>query len=327
MKHVVSIKNLSKSFGPVAALKGVSFDVPANSIFGLLGPNGAGKTTLFSVVADFLKADAGTVEVLGVDTREIVRLQQRLSILPQDAQFQQNVPILDQLIFFRLLAGRSKQQARAEVMQSLKLVGLESVAGRRIRALSHGMIKRLDIAQAFLGEPEVILLDEPTAGLDPANARQIRDLIKRLQERATVVVSSHNLAEIQELCDHVAILDHGSLVLTGSVDEITLADREYNLTLSRPLETAELENIGTLAGVRKIDLLPATPRNQNNGSADYLVVLDLCEETVNADDVLASILRTLLQAQITPRKLTEGRSLESRFLHLTGGRRQQHRAS
>ncbi|MHC4352715.1 MAG: ABC transporter ATP-binding protein, partial [Planctomycetota bacterium] len=204
MTHVVSIEGISKRFGRIQALNDVSFEVPSNSIFGLLGPNGAGKTTLFSIVADFLKADAGTIEVLGIDTRTISRLQGRLSILPQDAQFQRNVPILDQLVFFRLLAGRTKKQAHVEVVHSLELVGLESFAKRRVGSLSHGMVKRLGIAQAFLGHPEVILLDEPTAGLDPASARQIRDLIKQLQERATIVVSSHNLAEIQELCGHVA---------------------------------------------------------------------------------------------------------------------------
>ena len=150
MTNVVSIKELSKKFGRIQALNKVSFEIPSNSIFGLLGPNGAGKTTLFSIVADFLKADAGTVEVLGIDTRYISRLQGRLSILPQDAQFQRNVPVLDQLVFFRLLAGRTKKQANDEVLHSLELVGLKSVAKRCVSSLSHGMVKRLGIAQAFL---------------------------------------------------------------------------------------------------------------------------------------------------------------------------------
>ena len=124
--EVVSIQGITKGFGRVQALDNVTFGVPTHAIFGLLGPNGAGKTTLFSIIADFLKADKGTVEVLGHDTRHISRLQGRLTILPQDAQFQRNVPILDQLVFFRLLAGRTKVQARDEVMHCLELVGLES---------------------------------------------------------------------------------------------------------------------------------------------------------------------------------------------------------
>ncbi|MHC4462579.1 MAG: ABC transporter ATP-binding protein [Planctomycetota bacterium] len=319
MTQVVSIKGLSKRFGRIQALNNVSFEVPSHSIFGLLGPNGAGKTTLFSVVADFLKADAGTVEVFGIDTRHIWCLRGCLSILPQDAQFQRNVPILDQLVFFRLLAGRTKRQAQEEVIHSLDMVGLQSYAKRRVSSLSHGMVKRLGIAQAFLGHPEVILLDEPTAGLDPAGARQIRDLIKQLQERATLMVSSHNLGEIQELCDHVAILDHGNLVLAGSVDEITRADREYNLCLSRPLKNSELERLSSIEGVRSITMLSQSGANQDKGTAEYLVTLDLSADHVNQDAVIGAILRSILDMGVTPRKLAEGRSLESHFLEVTGG--------
>ncbi len=318
MTNVVSIKELSKKFGRIQALNKVSFDIPSNSIFGLLGPNGAGKTTLFSIIADFLKADAGTVEVLGIDTRYISRLQGRLSILPQDSQFQRNVPILDQLVFFRLLAGRTKKQANEEVLHSLELVGLKSVAKRRVNSLSHGMVKRLGIAQAFLGSPEVILLDEPTAGLDPASARQIRDLIKQLQQHATIVVSSHNLDEVQELCDHVAILDHGNLVLAGSVDEITRADREYNLSLSRPLKESELEKLTSIEGVRSIKMLSIPAASQNKKSTDYLVTLNLSADHLDQDAVITPVLRTLLDMSVTPRKLTEGRSLETQFLEVTG---------
>ncbi len=317
MTNVVSINGLSKRFGRIQALNKVSFEVPSNSIFGLLGPNGAGKTTLFSIIADFLKADAGTIKVLGIDTRHISRLQGRLSTLPQDAQFQRNVPILEQLVFFRLLAGRTKKQAREEVIHSLELVGLKSVAKRRVRSLSHGMVKRLGISQAFLGHPEVILLDEPTAGLDPASARQIRDLIKQLKQRATIVVSSHNLAEIQELCDHVAILDHGNLVLAGSVDEITRADREYNLSLSRPLQNSELQQLNSIKGVRSIKML-SHPAGRGKESADYLLTLNLSDDHLDQDAVIAPVLRSLLDMSITPRKLTEGRSLETQFLEVTG---------
>jgi len=320
MTQAVSIKGLSKRFGRVQALNDASFEVPSHSIFGLLGPNGAGKTTLFSVTANFLKANAGTVEVLGIDTRYISRLRGRLSILPQDAEFQRNVPILDQLAFFCRLAGRTKQQAQEEVLHTLDMVGLQSVAKRRAGSLSHGMIKRLGVAQAFLGHPEVILLDEPTSGLDPANARQVRDLIKQLQESATILVSSHNLAEIQELCDHVAILDHGRLVLAGSVEEITRSHRECNLDLSRPLQDGELERLGTIPGVRSLERVSSPAGNVANDtrSAEYLVKLDLAAQGIDQDTVVAALLRTVLDMGITPRRLTEGRSLETQFLEVTG---------
>src|SRR5262245_26135379 len=194
---VVRIEDLTKHFGRVKALEGVSFDTPANSIFGLVGPNGAGKTTLFSLAAGFLKPTRGWIEVLGIDVENISALRGRLSILPQDALFQANVPILEQLIFFGRLNGLSWEAARAEAIEALNIVGLGEAASRNPRVLSHGMAKRLGIAQAFLGAPEVVILDEPTSGLDPANARSIRHLVRDLRRTGTVVISSHNLREIQ----------------------------------------------------------------------------------------------------------------------------------
>ena len=317
--HAISINEISKNFGRIQALNSVTFDVPSRSIFGLLGPNGAGKTTLFSVIASFLKPDTGNVEVLGIDNYRISQLRDRLSIFPQDAQFQRNVPIIDQLVFFRLLGGRTRCQAQKEVLQTLDMVGLQSVAKRRVGTLSHGMLKRLGIAQAFLGHPEVILLDEPTAGLDPANAHQIRDLIKKLQEHATIMVSSHNLAEIQELCEYVAILDHGKLILAGLVDEITRAGREYNLDLSRTLKEGEIENLSTLVGIRDIKEISVVDHTQFKVSASYHVTLDFSGDNIDQDDVVAALLRKILDMGITPRKITEGHSLETHFLEITEG--------
>jgi len=309
MAPVVHIQNISKRFGDIAALDGVSIDVPAHSVYGLLGPNGAGKTTLFSIIANFLNPDEGSIEVLGHDIRRISELQGRLTILPQDAAFQRSTPILEQLIFFRMLDGQDRATARQEVMHTLELVGLGDYAKRGARALSHGMMKRLGVAQAFLGSPEVILLDEPTSGLDPANARQIRDLIHKLRERATVVISSHNLAEIQELCDHVAILDKGRLVASGSVSELTASSRELDLRLSRPLDEQELGRLREMPVIASV---------KPGGAADYSVKLNLGDGS-SWDEAVASVLRLLLEIGAVPRRLHEGQSLERAFLSVTGG--------
>jgi ABC-2 type transport system ATP-binding protein len=308
MTPAVSIRNVSKSFGDIRALVDVSFDVPPNSIFGLLGQNGAGKTTLFSVVANFLKADGGTVEVLGSDTRRTSELLGRLTILPQDAAFQRSTPILEQLVFFRMLDGQDRSVAEKEVRHTLELVGLDDYAKRGARALSHGMMKRLGIAQAFLGSPEVILLDEPTAGLDPANARQIRDLIQELRERTTIVISSHNLAEIQDLCDHAAILHKGRLVTAGPVAEMTSSSRELDLRLSRKLDETAIARLTSLAAVASVDARFAP---------DYALQFDLGED-LDWDDAVATVLRTLLDLGAVPRRFYEGRSLEQHFLAVTG---------
>jgi ABC-type multidrug transport system ATPase subunit len=308
VSSAISIANITKEFGKLKALDDVSFDVPTQSIFGLLGPNGAGKTTLFSIAAGFLKADAGRLDVLGRSVRHISELQGRVSILPQDAEFQRNTPIMDQLVFLRMLDGQDRANAEREVHETLELVGLDEYARRGARVLSHGMTKRLGIAQAFLGTPELILLDEPTAGLDPANARQIRDLIQQLHERATIVVSSHNLAEIQELCDHVAILDHGRVVTYGSVAELTSASRELDLRLSRKLGDAEIERVRGLAAVVSLDAEKAP---------DYGIKLDL-RNGDDWDEAVGGVLRALLDMGAVPRRLYEGQSLERHFLAVTG---------
>ena len=250
------IQDVRKSFDGTKALDGVSFDVPRGSIFGLLGPNGAGKTTLFSIAAGFLRADAGSLRVLGVDIEHIAELQRRMTILPQDASFQKNVPILDQLVFLRQLDGSDRATAEREVTEALERVGIAEYRKRGIHALSHGMLKRMGIAQAFLGQPEVILLDEPTSGLDPKNAKQIRDLVRELQRsrQVTTVFSSHNLLEIEEICDHVAILDKGRLVIAGSLEEIRRQGRVVKVELPRELNR----------GVTRRELTAIAARLQNH---------------------------------------------------------------
>lgn len=314
-EHSLIVNGISRSFGKIQALENVSFSVDPQSIFGLLGPNGAGKTTLFSIAANFIQADAGNIEVLGVNVKQISKLQGRFTILPQDALFQRNVPIMEQLVFFRLLDGKTRHEAEAEVKRTLEMVGLGKYMNRRVHSLSHGMINRLGVAQAFLGDPEVILLDEPTSGLDPKNARQIRDLIKEFQARTTVLISSHNLAEIQDLCDHVAILDEGHLVTVGSVEEITRSGKKLEVRLSRMLAPEESVSLSSLPGVKSV---------AGNGSAQYTIHLDLTQVAPTgvagnaADEVVASLLQALLDMGITPRDFHEGSSLEEHFLNVTG---------
>ncbi len=309
-KIALRIENLRKSFGETVALDGVSFDVPLGSIFGLLGPNGAGKTTLFSLAAGFISADEGNIGVLDTDVAHISDLQGRLTILPQDAAFQKNVPIIEQLLFFRLLDGRDRKTAEREVEEALENVGIAEYKHRGIHALSHGMLKRMGIAQAFLGEPELILLDEPTSGLDPQNARQIRDLIRTMQQErgVTTVISSHNLGEIQELCDHVAILDKGRLKTAGSVEAVTRGGRMLEVELRRPLTDAERARLLTVAGIGNI---------ADRGPQRYRFEFAL-DEAVSVDAVTIAVLREVLDLGIAPKSVTEGDSLEETFLRMTG---------
>ncbi|MEO0478879.1 MAG: ABC transporter ATP-binding protein [Planctomycetota bacterium] len=306
----VQIDGLSKAFGSNRALDDVSLGIPTGSIYGLLGPNGAGKTTLFSIAAGFLQADAGQIEILGQPVKRLSELSGRVTILPQDALFARNVPIVEQLVFLRRLDGADKQSARQDVVETLERVGLGEYLERGVQALSHGMLKRMGIAQAFMGNPDVILLDEPTSGLDPQNAKQIRDLIAefRSTRNATTIISSHNLAEIQELCDHVAILDHGKVVAEGPVGTITGGQKRLDLTLSTPFTPHQLESLRGRPEVRELIQRDATR-----------IRFELqIPEGQPENQVGIELLRSILDMGHYPREMSQGDSLEEFFLQITG---------
>ena len=310
MNTVVAITEVTKKFGMVTALDGVSLKVPEHSVFGVLGPNGAGKTTLFSVMAGFFPPTDGEIEILGEKDREL--LKGRFSILPQDALFQSNIPIIDQLTYFLRLMGRSKREAVAQTVRALEMVELTDVMYGESSTLSHGMYKRLALAQAFLGDPELIILDEPTAGLDWQSAKQIRELVKKLKAEATIIVSSHNMDEMRELCDHVAILNHGKLVKEGPVDEVTGVSYAVNCVLSRELAAEEIERILAGGGIERLE---------KTGEAAYAISFFASLSKENVDAALKGFFTFLTEHNAFIRSLVEKNKLEDEYIKLTGPNR------
>ena len=219
-----------------------------------------------------------------------------------------NIPVLEQLVFFSRLSGRGPEEAEKESIDALALVGLAGSEREDARVLSHGMSKRLGIAQAFLGNPEVILLDEPTAGLDPSAAAGIRDLIESLRGKATLVISSHNLEEVQKMCDNVAVLDRGKLIECARVSEITQADRIQRMTFARALDDDALAAIRAVTGV--IDVVP------ESGTC-YRVTVDTHSTGREQEDILLEVVKNLVERRILPRSIEEGVALEDKFMELT----------
>ena len=306
----LSVKGLTKVFsGRVRALDDVSFDVPQASLYGLLGPNGAGKTTLFSVAANFLQATSGEVEVLGISVKQISKLRGRFSMLPQDALFERNIPILEQIIMFCLLNGQSREQAKRSAEEALQVVGLSEAMKRSAHALSHGMSKRLALAQAFLGSPEVVLLDEPTSGLDPQNAANIRKIIREMAGTRTVVISSHNLNEIQEMCTHCAILDEGKLVSSGPMAELLGTEQTVEFSYSKPVTKELIDRVLTVKAISMAD---------QTGPMQLRLQFDLADG-ITRDDVIGEVLKVSSEVAFIPRTINEGSRLEERFLEITGG--------
>jgi ABC-2 type transport system ATP-binding protein len=309
LEPILNVDNVTKRFADRRVLNEVSFTLPRGAVGGLIGPNGAGKTTLFSIIAGFLRPDAGSVMVSGHHIqRDTTGERGLLSILPQDARFQEGVSIERQFYWYARTAGFDHEGARQELRRVFSLVDLLDAAAYTAASLSHGMHKRMAIAQALIGSPQLILLDEPTAGLDPANANTIRTLIRNLRTHRTVLVSSHNLDEIADLCDHVVIINQGVIVESKSMRNLVNQDQRVSFSLSAPLADDLFAALRDLPGVVRV---AAGPQGLN-------LTCDFALSIEEDPEPLCALLRTLCLARAPFTAMTKGARLEDAFLQITG---------
>ena len=245
METVLSIEGVRKAYGPIQALAGVSFEVPRGSVFGVLGPNGSGKTTLLGILLDVLKADSGSYSWLGGVRPEEAR--RRIGALLETPNFYHYMSAWDNL----KVAAAIKQRGLEDRQKVLELVGLWQRKDSKFQTFSLGMKQRLAIGSALLGRPEVLVLDEPTNGLDPSGIAEIRDLILRLAaEGTTVIMASHLLDEVEKVCTHVAILKKGNLLVTGAVDDVLRSEDQIEV---RSEDLPALERLLTaITGIRQV---------------------------------------------------------------------------
>jgi len=217
----IASRDLVKRYGRTRALDGFSLDVPTGSILGLVGPNGAGKTTWMMTLAGLLRLDGGEVDLLGRGPFDATVHGGRVAILPQDSELPLEMTPRTLLVGFARMQGLSGAAAMQAADEALAAVNLADRARDSIRSLSHGMRKRVMAAQCFLGQPELVLLDEPMNGLDPEEAERMRRLILSGGGRRTVVISSHNLHDLERLCTHVAFVEAGKVIRLATVEELT----------------------------------------------------------------------------------------------------------
>lgn len=300
---VVELEGLRKLYGRTVAVDGVDLKIPRGALFGLLGPNGAGKSTTFGVLCGWLRQTAGTASVLGTPSDRLFTLGGRVAALPQDASFPRQVSVHSQLSHFGRLNGMSSDEARQEAARVLDAVGLPDVGRQRGFELSHGMLKRVGLAQALMGNPEVVFLDEPTSGLDPASARKIKDVIAAMVPACTVILSTHNLAEVQELCSHGAILDRGRLVAAGTIDDLTRRGAELTIEIR---EGAGLPSSALCAAFGD-DAVEVHPR--------LLRIRFAAQE--DPADAIKRALRILLDNDVAILGVHRGTTLETAFLEAT----------
>ncbi len=305
--HQLRIQGLSHSFGDKVAIDNIDWCLPGRGVVGLVGPNGAGKTTLFSLIAGFLRVQQGSIELLGASSPGHPSLVSRVAVMPQDAIFARDVSIGDQLMFLRALDGVRGATAYQEVVSTMESVGLADELDRGAAVLSHGMGKRLGVAQALLGSPELILFDEPTSGLDPANAKQVRELIRELGKSALVIVSSHNLLELQDLIDEIAVIADGKMIETGTIEEVTRRDRRFEIRVGRQVSEDESQQLEQAEHVRKVSPDGNRITVDLDGGGEGGIDAALCE-----------LLGGLLQLDLPPHEMREGASLEEAYLRITG---------
>lgn len=287
---------------PKPALNALSFAVPTGALCGFVGPNGAGKTTTFSMVGGFLAPDSGELRILGEVGFDPWRLKRRLGVLPQDAALPERHTPTELLVHLARLQGMSGKGARVEAGRLLELVRLDDRKDARIGGLSHGMRRRVAVASALLGNPELVLLDEPMAGLDPLQARSLRAALAQLRGQVTLVVSSHDLHELERLCDHVVLLDKGECLAQGPTAEVTGQGVRMVWTLGGPIP------IDTLT-----ELLPAHRLSVEQG-----VLLQEAPTEQALDEASILVARTLANAGCVIREVRRGRSLEDAFVGRVG---------
>ncbi len=307
MTVLLEVKDLKKAFGSRQAVNGISFSVEEGEVFGILGPNGAGKSTALSIICGLLKANSGKVTVGGWDIRKDgSKAKKLIGIVPQEPALYPQLSAKANLNFWGKINGVEANKLEQAINDVLNLVGLEDRANDRVSKFSGGMKRRLNIAAGLIHNPRLIIMDEPTVGIDPQSRNHILETVKSLVERdITVIYTSHYVEEVESLCDRVAIMDNGEIISEGTIPELLQQGSQYEeLTINLSYCSEEIQNsIHTLPGVEKAFCL-----NEK-----------LKLFTSNAEKILPLAFETIVgQGGVVSEIKIHKPNLESLFLKLTG---------
>jgi len=257
---VIEVRNLTRMYGDLRAVDDVTFDVKRGEVLGFLGPNGAGKTTTMKILTCFISPTQGEVTIAGQSIyRDSLRIRQQVGYLPESAPLYVDMRVAEYLEFISDIRGIPSAEKGKAIDRVVETCGLGEVVKKEIRTLSKGYRQRVGLAQAMVHNPAVLILDEPTSGLDPNQIVEIRELIKSLGQERTVILSTHNLSEVQAAAQRVVIIHKGRLVADGSPEELE-SDRggtRYDLTLARP-ESADQgiqDAFMTVDGIKEVEIV------------------------------------------------------------------------
>ena len=313
---MIEVTNLVKHYGDKKAVNDISFFIDEGEVVGFLGPNGAGKSTTMNIITGYLSATSGSVKIAGIDILEDpIPAKKRLGYLPENPPLYFDMTVKEYLNFIYELKGcrGTTEEKKKHIANICEIVGIDNVYGRMTRKLSKGYKQRVGLAQALVGDPDVLILDEPTVGLDPIQIIEIRNVIKDLGKKRTVILSSHILPEIQQICGRVLVINKGKLIADDTPENLARtveSERRYNLRVTGNPEmiVSVLKNIDGMKSV--------TPQGSKEvGSTDYLIV------SRENEDVRQKIFLSLEKAGLPVLQLTPvGATLEDIFIKLTGQR-------
>lgn len=305
---MIEINNLVKKYGDHVAVDDLSLMVEPGKIYGFLGPNGAGKSTTMNIITGYLGATSGEVKINGHDIfKEPEEAKKCIGYLPEIPPLYVDMTVREYLDFVAELKKLEKSLRKRYVEEAMETTGITDVANRMIRNLSKGYRQRVGFAQAILGYPEIIILDEPTVGLDPKQIIEIRELIKKLGEKHTVILSSHILTEISAVCDHVFIISKGKLVASDATENLVSlmsGAQEIEVTVRTDVANAQKE-LAAISEISKVEV--------KNEDAGELVVY-----AQKGADVREDVFRTLAEKHFAVLEMhTIEKSLEDVFLEIT----------
>jgi ABC-2 type transport system ATP-binding protein len=307
---MIEVQGLTKRYGPTLAVSDVSFEVRKGEVLGFLGPNGAGKTTTMRVITGYLPPSEGKVLVAGYDVvEEPLEAKRRTGYLPESPPVYPDMTVVEYLSFVARIKGVVRKEIKSRVSEISERCAITDVQKRQIGKLSKGYRQRVGLAQALIHNPEVLVLDEPTAGLDPKQIIETRELIRHLAGQHTVVLSTHILPEVSKTCERVVVINQGKVVAVGAPEELTHRLQGYETVLIT-VEGPAANILDTLQRVRGVNLVE--PRE----SQDSRVTFEVHAE--KGQDVRAELARAVVESRWNLLELkTSGLSLEDIFLKLT----------
>ncbi|MGK2234779.1 ABC transporter ATP-binding protein [Colwellia polaris] len=298
MSLIIDVQQVTKKYGNNTALNNVEFSLESGAPVALVGPNGAGKTTLFSLLCGYIQPTSGNINILGHSPGNSA-LFGRLSALPQDAQLDPRFSIAMQLNFYARLQGMSSKQAKIDTLRVLDMVGLQDATKSLPAELSHGMRKRATIAQALLGSPEIVMLDEATAGLDPANAKEIRAIVAEHADNVNFILSSHDLNELERLCDRVLYLESGHLKQHQTQDN-NVNTRYITLRVKQAYQDL----------IPKLSIIPSVEKIEMTQDKEYLLTIN---SALSANNVEIDLLKILIKNNWLYSHIINGKTLENQL--------------